>query len=171
MALRQLSARCLGALQLLQPAAAAVVQQQCGRQNAVFQQLIGGMRGHLQRQYAQAFQPSRLYPKQHASAEAYVFWGFIGLNLGMTFVAKSDQPEIRHIIMKHFRTSVEAAADGRWYTLLTSIFCHSSVVHCAVNLLMLALYRRSQPLTGREVRPAVQLHTWQGVLKAYLAHH
>jgi hypothetical protein len=35
---------------------------------------------------------------------------------------------------------------------LTSSICHTSVVHCAINLLMLALYRRTQPLGAAEVR-------------------
>jgi hypothetical protein len=155
MSLKQLSSRCLnGLLRQVSSAAASAEQgsqQQCGRHNALFQQLASGMRGDAQRHYSQVFQPSRLYPKQHTTAEAYAFWGLIGLNVATTVAAKVGPPEVQQAILQHCRASVEAVADGRLYTLLTSSVCHTSAVHCAMNLLMLVMYRRVQPLTAREV--------------------
>ncbi|WIA30804.1 hypothetical protein OEZ86_000862 [Tetradesmus obliquus] len=117
----------------------------------MFQQLVSGMRADAQRHYSQVFQPSRLYPKQHTTAEAYAFWGLIGLNIATTVAAKVGPPEVQQAILQHCRASVEAMADGRLYTLLTSSVCHTSAVHCAMNLLMLVMYRRVQPLTAREL--------------------
>lgn len=158
MSLRQLSTRCLnGVLRQVSSAAASTeqgLQQQCGKHNAVFQQLVSGMRADAQRHYSQVFQPSRLYPKQHTTAEAYAFWGLIGLNVATTVAAKVGPPEVQQAILQHCRASVEAVADGRLYTLLTSSVCHTSAVHCAMNLLMLVMYRRVQPLTAREVSEA-----------------
>lgn len=156
MALRQLVNRCAGAAkQLVSSQAVAAsqetVQQQCGRQSAVFQQLTASMRHDLQRQYSQVFQPSRLYPKQHTTGEAYAFWGLIGINLAMTFASKTALPDVKQFVLTNFRTSIEAVSDGRLYTLLTSSVCHTSAVHCAINLLMLAIFRRTQPLTAKEV--------------------
>jgi hypothetical protein len=156
MSLKQLSTRCLnGVLRQVSSAAASTeqgLQQQCGKHNALFQQLASGMRADAQRHYSQVFQPSRLYPKQHTTAEAYAFWGLIGLNVATTAAAKVGPPEVQQAILQHCRASVEAVADGRLYTLLTSSVCHTSAVHCAMNLLMLVMYRRVQPLTAREVR-------------------
>lgn len=132
------------------------LQQACGRQHRLFQQLVSGMRADASRLYSQqqqpAFQPSRLYPRQRTTSEACAFWGLVGLNVGFAFVAKSDSPEVRQAIGRHFTTSVEALADGRYYTLLTSSVCHTSLVHAGLNLLLLLLYRHTQPLTAREVR-------------------
>jgi hypothetical protein len=156
MSLKQLSTRCLnGLLRQVSSAAASTeqgLQQQCsGKHNALVQQIASGMRADAQRHYSQAFQPSRLYPKQHTTAEAYAFWGLIGLNVATTVAAKVGPPEVQQAILQHCRASVEAVADGRLYTLLTSSVCHTSAVHCAMNLLMLVMYRRVQPLTAREV--------------------
>jgi hypothetical protein len=170
MSLRQLSSRCLnGVLRQVSSAAASTeqgLQQQCGKHNAIFQQLVSGMRADAQRHYSQVFQPSRLYPKQHTTAEAYAFWGLIGLNVATTVAAKVGPPEAQQAILQHCRASVEAVADGRLYTLLTSSVCHTSAVHCAMNLLMLIMYRRVQPLTAREVSAAwrccqAALQPWQ----------
>lgn len=159
MALRQLSSRCVGAArQLVNSQAAAVAQegfqQQCGRQNILFQQLTAAMQRDLQRHYSQVFQPSRLYPKQHTTGEAYAFWGLIGLNIAMTLATKAALPDARQSILQHCRASIESVVNGRVYTLLTSSICHTSAVHCAINLLMLGLFRRTQPLTLREVGQA-----------------
>lgn len=155
MSVRQLGSRCASAARQLaasQTAAAQeAVQQQCGRQNAVFQQLRTNMRYQAQRHYSQAFQPSRLYPKQHTTAETYAFWGLIGVNVAITFAAKAALPEIRQSMLQHCRASIEAVSNGRIYTLLTSSVCHTSAIHCAFNLLMLGLFRRTQPLTAKEV--------------------
>jgi membrane associated rhomboid family serine protease len=98
-----------------------------------------------------------LYPKRHQSSETAAFWGIIGLNAATTFLAKSDKPEVKELISQYFRTSVAAVSEGRWYTLFTSSICHTSVVHCAVNLLLLAMYRRTQPLSALEVGWVVRL--------------
>lgn len=127
------------------------MQQQCGRHSELFQKLVAGLKLSVTRQYSQAFQPTRLYPKRHQSSEALAFWGIFGLNAATTILAKSDKPEVQHAVSQHFKTSVAAVSEGRWYTVLTSSMCHTSVVHCAVNLLMLLLYRRTQPLNASEL--------------------
>lgn len=155
MALRQLSNRCAGLLRQAgvtgQACAQEGLQQQCGKHNALFQQLVSGMRADAHRHYSQVFQPSRLYPKQHTTPEAYVFWGLVGLNVATALAVKIGPPEVQQAVLQHCRTSVEAVANGRLYTLLTSTVCHTSLVHCALNLLMLLMYRRTQPLTAKEV--------------------
>jgi hypothetical protein len=154
MAVRQLSNRLPAALLQLgrQGAkAAAGQQQQVGAGGDLLQALLTGVRAGAQRHYSQAFQPSRLYPKRHQSSEAVAFWGIVGLNVATTILAKSDAPEVQQLVSTYFKTSVAAVTDGRWYTLLTSSICHTSVVHCAVNLLLLGLYRRTQPLNATEV--------------------
>lgn len=155
MAVRQLSSR-LPAAALLRLGQAATagqegLQQQSGRHSELFQKLVAGWKLNFTRQYSQAFQPTRLYPKRHQSSEALAFWGIFGLNAATTILAKSDKPEVQHAVSQHFKTSVAAVSEGRWYTVLTSSICHTSVVHCAVNLLMLLLYRRTQPLNAPEV--------------------
>jgi hypothetical protein len=165
MSLRQL-ARCCPLLVARKTAGAAVEgqAQACGKQQPVFQQLLAGMRGqaHAARHYSQqqqqqhlqqqVFQPSRLYPKQQGGSEAAVFWGLVGVNAGVAFLAKAEAPEVKAALAQHCRASVASLADGRWHTLLTSSVCHTSVLHCGINLLLLALYRRTQPLRAREVR-------------------
>lgn len=155
MAVRQLSNRLPAVLLQLgrQGAKAASGQQQqgAGKQGDLLQALLAGLRADAQRHYSQAFQPSRLYPKRHQSSEAVAFWGIVGLNAATTFLAKSDAPEVQQLVSTYFKTSVAAVAEGRWYTLLTSSICHTSVVHCAVNLMLLVLYRRTQPLSAAEV--------------------
>lgn len=154
MAVRQLSNRLPAALLHLKQAATAGhegLQQQGGRHTNLLQQLLTGLKQSGKRPYCQGFQPSRLYPKKHESSETMAFWGIVGLNAATTFLAKSDKPEVRELVSQYFKTSVAAVSEGRWYTLLTSSICHTSVVHCAVNLLLLALYRRTQPLSASEV--------------------
>lgn len=157
MAVRQLSNRLPAALlQMKQAATAAssagVQQQWCiGKQPTLLQRLMASIMQGSQRHYSQAFQPTRLYPKRHQSSEALAFWGIVGLNAATTILAKSDSPEVRDLVSTHLKTSVAAIADGRWHTLFTSSICHTSMVHCALNLLMLALYRRTQPLNAAEV--------------------
>jgi hypothetical protein len=158
MAVRQLSNRLPAVFlqqQLLKQATAAGqegLQQGSSKQLSLFQRLLAGLTQNPQRHYSQAFQPTRLYPKRHQSSESLAFWGIVGLNAATTIIAKSESPDVRWLVSQHFKTSVAAIADGRWYTVLTSSICHTSVVHCAINLLMLALYRRTQPLGAAEVR-------------------
>lgn len=90
-----------------------------------------------------AFQPSRLYPKQrHRTPEDSVFWGIVGLNIGMMAVAADPDPMVRSILERHFTASVASLADGRLWTLATSTFANASAVHCAMSLAALALFRR-----------------------------
>eukprot|EP00879_Flechtneria_rotunda_P014476 GHRR01015126.1.p1 GENE.GHRR01015126.1~~GHRR01015126.1.p1 ORF type:complete len:278 (+),score=63.08 GHRR01015126.1:121-954(+) len=155
MVFRQLSQRCVYALRQAASGQAAEMQQSlqqhCGKQSPAFQQLAANMRQDGKRHHLQVFQPSRLYPKQHSTGETAAFWGLLGLNVATTFAAKADQPEVKQLVREHFRTSVEAIADGRYYTLLTSTICHTSAIHCIINLLVLVLYRRTQPLTACEL--------------------
>lgn len=89
------------------------------------------------------FQPSRLYPKQrYKTPEDAAFWGIIGLNVGMLIAASSPNSYTQHLINRHFVTSVDAMYDGRFHTILTSIFTNTSAVHCAMNLSLLAFFRR-----------------------------
>jgi membrane associated rhomboid family serine protease len=127
------------------------VQQHCSQHTDLFRKLLSGTKKDLQRHYSQAFVPSRLYPKRHQSSETTAFWGIIGINVATTILAKSDKPEVKELVSQYFKTSVAAVSEGRWYTLLTSSVCHTSVVHCLVNLALLALYRRTQPLSAAEV--------------------
>jgi hypothetical protein len=127
-------------------------QQAAGRSQPLFQSLLACMRADAQRVYhGQAFQPSRLYPKQHKGSEAAAFWGLVGLNVGVALVAKADSGELKQFLSQHFRASVAAVADGRLHTLLASSICHTSAVHCGVNLLLLGLFRHTQPLSAAEV--------------------
>lgn len=154
MAVRQLSNRLPAAFLQFRHAATAGqegIQQHCGQHTDLFRKLLSGFQKDAQRHYSQAFVPSRLYPKRHQSSEAMAFWGIISLNVATTILAKSDHPEVKHLVSQYFKTSVAAVAEGRWYTVLTSSVCHTSVVHCALNLLLLAVYRRTQPLGAAEV--------------------
>lgn len=162
MAVRQLSRCCPPALwqhlgkqagsSTAAAAAEAGWQQQSGQQQPLFRQLLACMRQDAQRHYSQAFQPSRLYPKQRQKSEVLVLWGLIGCNAGMAILAKADQAEVKQLVSQHFKASVEAVSQGRLYTLITSSICHTSIVHCGINVLLLLLYRRTQPLTATEVR-------------------
>jgi hypothetical protein len=154
MAVRQLSSRLPAALlQLRQAGKEGLLQQQqqCAQEAGLLHRFMAGLRHDAQRSYSQAFQPSRLYPKQRQSSDAVAFWGIIGMNTASAFLAKSDKPEVPALIAQHFTTSVAAVSEGRWYTLLTSSLVHTSMVHCVVNLLMLMVYRRTQPLRATEV--------------------
>lgn len=151
-------------------AAARTAEQAAGRAQPFFQQLLRGMRRDAQRAYntlggqqqqqQQAFQPSRLYPKQHSGSEAAAFWGLVGVNAAVAFAAKADAPEVRQAVSRHFRASVEAVTNGRVHTLLTSSICHTSLWHAGINLLLLLLYRRTQPLAATEVCVCVCVDCW-----------
>ena len=111
------------------------------------------------------------------TGEAAVFWGIVAANLLGVVVAKEavegsgaadadaaaadaaadaaaappGQTTPRDALLDHFRASVASLRAGRWHTLLTSPLIHLSAVHCALNLLPLALCRRAVPLAGREL--------------------
>jgi membrane associated rhomboid family serine protease len=97
-----------------------------------------------------------------------VFWGIVAANfLGVVLAkeaveggngaggeaspATATLSPPRDAILDHFRASLSALRDGRWHTLLTSPLIHLSAVHCALNVLPLALCRRAVPLSGVEL--------------------
>ena len=116
------------------------------------EQLLSLLRQDVSRSFAtQAFQPSRLYPQQRATPEAALFWSIVAINVLGTMYCKSESADVHEFVMTNLRTSVAAVHEGRYYTLLTSIFCHTSAIHCAINLLMLGMFRKTQPLSAMEV--------------------
>lgn len=112
----------------------------------------------LFRSLSTSFQPSRLYPKQQRlPSETYAFWGLVATNVAAVLWNKQEDPHIRQLSLQHLRTSVEAILDGRYHTLITSIFSHFSGIHCAVNLLMLVFSRSTLQLTAAEVTTCLLL--------------
>ncbi|KAF8068330.1 HSP90-5 [Scenedesmus sp. PABB004] len=161
MALRSLRSRCCaGALRWQLAGQAAAAEQRPGAAHPLFAQLLAGLRLAS----GAAFQPSRLYPKQHSAGEAAAFWGLLALNVGAAAAAKAGPPELREALLTHARASVDALAAGRWHTLLASGVVHTSAVHCGLNLLMLLLYRRTQPLSARELLVLYALGSLAGSL-------
>jgi membrane associated rhomboid family serine protease len=99
------------------------------------------------------FTPSRLYPKAFKyTTEDAAFWGIIGANVLAALACKAEAPGAREFVMRHMRTSVEALVDGRYHTLVTCVVSHYSLIHMAINLAMLAVFRRTQPLAAGKVR-------------------
>jgi membrane associated rhomboid family serine protease len=77
---------------------------------------------------------------------------------------KSESPGVQEFVMTNLRTSVAAIYEGQYHTLVTSIFCHTSAIHCAINLLMLGAFRKTQPLTALEVRTCIVKVTQGGAM-------
>lgn len=101
------------------------------------------------------FTPTRLYPKnQRFTSEDAAFWGILAANAGITIAAKSEDPAAREFVLRHMRTSIEAVVDGRYHTVLTAPLAHLSAVHLALNMALLTLFRRVQPLAAGQVRLA-----------------
>ncbi|KAI8465254.1 MAG: hypothetical protein J3K34DRAFT_93200 [Monoraphidium minutum] len=95
---------------------------------------------------------SRLYPKAaRFTPEDAAFWGIIALNAAAAAACKAEAPGAREFVLTHMRTSVEAIAGGRLHTLLTCVPVHYSAVHCAINLALLAAFRRVQPLGAAQL--------------------
>lgn len=151
MSLQRLTNRVPAALMRLRHAGSGQ-QQQSAHSSSIFELLLEKLKLTKERNYSQVFQPSRLYPKQRSDSGTTAFWGVAGLNVAFTLLATSNKPEVQAFVSQHFKASISSVTEGRWYTLLSSSVCHTSAVHCAVNLLMLAVYRRMQPLTATEVR-------------------
>lgn len=97
------------------------------------------------------FQPSRLYPQRSSTPESGVFWTIVGTNVLLCIATKQEDPGFREVLHTQLRTSIAAVLDGRYSSILTGPLIHTSVFHCALNLLFLALVRRVQPLTATEV--------------------
>jgi membrane associated rhomboid family serine protease len=128
---------------------------------------------------AAPFRPSRLYRQRQGvvTTEAAAFWGIVAANFAGVLVAKQavegagggggehqqqaaaatatttppPTTTARDAVLDHCRASLSALSAGRFYTLLTSPLIHLSAVHCALNLLPLALCRRAVPLSGAEL--------------------
>ncbi|KIZ04302.1 hypothetical protein MNEG_3659 [Monoraphidium neglectum] len=110
------------------------------------------------------FTPSRLYPKAFKyTTEDAAFWGIIGANVLAALACKAEAPWAREFVMRHMRTSVEALVDGRYHTLVTCVVSHYSLIHMAINLAMLAVFRRTQPLAAGKL---LELYALGGVAGA-----
>ncbi|GBF99723.1 hypothetical protein Rsub_12436 [Raphidocelis subcapitata] len=101
---------------------------------------------------ASTFTPSRLFPKQRRfTAADAAFWGIAAANAATCIAAKAEAPAPREFVLRHMRASVESVLDGRLHTLPACVVAHYSAVHCAVNIGLLALFRRVHPLTAPQL--------------------
>ena len=125
-------------------AAAAAAAAAAGRR--AFSSLGGGAGG------GGPFTPTRLYAKRGSLApEDVAFWAIVAANAGVLLACKQEGSAARAFALEHMRASLEALLDGRLYTVAAAAVTHLSAVHCALNLLPLALFRRVAPLAAREL--------------------
>jgi hypothetical protein len=97
--------------------------------------------------------PSLFQKKRVFTPEDAAFWGILGINVAVAVAARADDPGIREAVMTHCGASIPGLAAGRAYTLATCLVTHYSGVQCAINMGLLALFRRVHQLSARQVGP------------------
>lgn len=110
------------------------------------------------------FRSSKIFKRPHyLLPEEYTTLALLGLNFIPMLMSKDARPAVRNIVLSHFRTSIEALSEGRYYTILTSVFSHWSLWHFASNFGLLLFFRNVVPLSAFET---IVLYTCGGMAGA-----